>query len=140
MSLVIKNLNKSFADKQIFKDFSYSFADCGIYALAGESGIGKTTLLRMISGLDSNYTGEISGCDSVSFAFQEHRLFPVLTAIENVIFSISDTKSEAVMNVAEDMLLSLGIDKKDFRSMGFILLNINTWSLNIHLRDKEQYH
>ena len=38
------------------------------------------------------------------------------------------------------ILLSFWIDKKDFRSMGFILLNINMWSLNIHLRDKEQYH
>ena len=38
------------------------------------------------------------------------------------------------------ILLSFWIDKKDFRSMGFILLNINMWSLNIHLRDKEQHH
>ena len=114
MPLVIKNLSKSFGDKEIFNDFSYSFGECGIYALVGESGVGKTTLLRMISGLDSEYSGEISGVTSVSFAFQEHRLFPVLTALENVVFAISDTKSEAVVNSAKNMLNSLGISEKDF--------------------------
>ena len=114
MSLVIKNLSKSFGEKEIFNDFSYSFGDRGIYALTGESGVGKTTLLRMISGLDSDYKGEISGAASVSFAFQEHRLFPVLTALENVVFAISDKKSEAVLSLAQNMLVSLGISEKDF--------------------------
>lgn len=114
MSLVIKNLQKSFGEKVIFNDFSYSFDECGIYALTGESGIGKTTLLRMIAGLDKGYEGEISGSGSVSLAFQEDRLFPVLTALENVIFAISDTKSEAVISDAKNMLTSLGINEKDF--------------------------
>ena len=114
MSLVIKNLNKSFGEKEIFNDFSYSFGDRGIYALTGESGVGKTTLLRIISGLDSDYDGEILGADSVSLAFQEHRLFPVLTALENVVFAISDTKNEAVLSLAKNMLTSLGISEKDF--------------------------
>ena len=113
MPLVIKDLTKSFGEKAIFESFSYSFEERGIYALVGESGAGKTTLLRMIAGLDTEYSGEISGVTSVSFAFQEHRLFPVLTALENVIFAISDTKSEAVTESAEKMLLSLGIDKSD---------------------------
>ena len=117
MPLVIKNLTKSFGDKEILNGFSYTFEERGIYALVGESGVGKTTLLRMISGLDTEYSGEISGVTSVSFAFQEHRLFPVLTALENVVFAISDTKSEAVVKSAEDMLASLGIDKKDFSLM-----------------------
>lgn len=114
MPLVIKDLTKSFGEKEIFKSFSYSFEERGVYALVGESGAGKTTLLRMISGLDSEYSGEILGVTGVSFAFQEHRLFPVLTALENVIFAISDTKSEAVEKSAKDMLLSLGIGEKDF--------------------------
>ena len=117
MPLVIKNLTKSFGDKEILNGFSYTFEERGIYAFVGESGVGKTTLLRMISGLDTEYSGEISGVTSVSFAFQEHRLFPVLTALENVVFAISDTKSEAVVKSAEDMLASLGIDKKDFSLM-----------------------
>ena len=107
--LEIKNLSKSFDDKILFKNFSYSFSDRGIYAVVGESGIGKTTLLRMIAGLDKDYDGEIigGGIGKVSFAFQEYRLFPWLSAIDNVIFAISDRKDEAVTKKAYKMLSKL---------------------------------
>ena len=85
MSLTIKNLNKSFDEKTIFTDFSYSFSDSGIYVISGESGSGKTTLLRIISGLDNNYTGTVERNSlDVSICFQEYRLFNNLTALENV--------------------------------------------------------
>ena len=115
--LKIKNLSKSFDGKILFKDFSFSFQDKGAYAIVGESGIGKTTLLRMIVGLDKNYEGEIvgGGIGRVSFAFQEYRLFPELTAIENVIFAISDRKDEAVYKRAHDMLAALGFSEADMK-------------------------
>ena len=110
MSLTIKNLFKSFDKKEIFKDFSYSFSDRGIYALSGESGIGKTTLLRIIAGLDKDYTGELlgGGIGSCSVVFQEHRLFDELTAVENIVFAISDRKDKAVVEKAENLLINLG--------------------------------
>ena len=115
MSLEIINLCKSFGDKKLFDGFSYSFSDTGIYAVIGESGIGKTTLLRMISGLDTDYTGEIigGGIGRVSFAFQEYRLFPGLSAIENLIFTISDRKDGAVFDKCKKMLLTLGFTDND---------------------------
>lgn len=114
MALVIKNLKKSFGRKLIFNDLSYNFADTGIYALVGESGIGKTTLLRIIAGLDKDYSGSIEGeLKTVSIAFQEHRLFPQLTALDNLIFAISNGKSEAVKAKAQDMLRSLGFSDAD---------------------------
>ena len=57
--LEIKNLTKSFGEKSILKEFSFKFSDKGVYLLLGESGVGKTTLLRMIGGLDNDYRGEI---------------------------------------------------------------------------------
>ena len=48
MSLKISNLKKSFGDKSIFESFSYTFPDNGIYSISGNSGVGKTTLLRML--------------------------------------------------------------------------------------------
>jgi ABC-type lipoprotein export system ATPase subunit len=70
----------------------------------------------MISGLDNNYVGSIDGggIGKVGMAFQEYRLFPSLSAIENVIFAISDKKDEAVYENAKTMLLRLGIEEKDF--------------------------
>ncbi len=115
--LEIRNLSKSFDGKILFENFSYTFSDKGAYAIVGESGIGKTTLLRMIAGLDKNYGGEIigGGIGGVSFAFQEHRLFPQLSAIENIIFAISDRKDEAVFKKAYDMLFTLGFSESDMK-------------------------
>lgn len=113
MALVIKNLKKNFGRKEILHNFSYSFADRGIYAVTGESGIGKTTLLRIIAGLDKDFTGELSGAEQVSVAFQEHRLFPNLSALDNIVFAISDRKDEAVFLEAKKMLSKLGFDEAD---------------------------
>lgn len=115
MSLVLQDLKKSFDDKLIFNGFSYSFSGLGIYAITGESGVGKTTLLRMISGLDTDYSGSIigAGVGKVSLAFQEDRLFPVLTALENVVFANNDTMDTSAVNSAKHMLLSLGINESD---------------------------
>ena len=115
MALVIKHLSKSYESKELFNDFSFTFADTGIYLLLGDSGCGKTTLLRIIAGLDTDFTGEIvgGGKSDVSICFQEYRLFPHLTALDNVIFAISDTKSEAVTDKCKNMLLNLGLTEKD---------------------------
>lgn len=115
--LELRNINKSFDEKVLFNNFSYSFNDSGIYALVGTSGIGKTTLLRMISGLDKDYDGDIVGGDigNVSYAFQEHRLFPQLSTLDNVVFAISTGKDEAVVKNAKNELLSLGFTEADMQ-------------------------
>jgi putative ABC transport system ATP-binding protein len=115
MALKIKNVTKSFNDKVILKNFSYEFPDKGIVAIIGESGIGKTTLLRLIAGLDKDYCGEIlcGGSKNVSFAFQEYRLFDELTALENVVCAISSTKSEAVNSQAIELLQEVGFSTAD---------------------------
>ena len=111
----ISSLTKKFGEKTVFESFEYSFDDRGLYIIIGESGTGKTTLLRMIAGLDKDYRGsiltDIEG--SVSFAFQEHRLFPTITALENVLFANFDTKSEAVIQKCENELVSLGLNAND---------------------------
>ena len=115
MSIKIKSLSKCFDEKILFTDFSYELPDKGVFALFGESGIGKTTLLRMIAGLDTDFSGEIifSGSSDVSFAFQEYRLFPTLTAIENVVLANFDKNNEAETEKAKELLLELGFKDED---------------------------
>ena len=117
MALTVKNLYKSFGDKKIFEDFSYSFADNGAYALVGNSGIGKTTLLRIIAGLDKKYQGEVlnGGVKNTSFAFQEYRLFPRLTALENAVIPSGDLKDEHITKKATELLLRLGFTENEIQ-------------------------
>ena len=115
MSLSLKMITKYFGDKCIFEDFSYNFNPTGVYAITGESGIGKTTLLRMISGLDNDYQGEIigGGFKNVSFAFQEYRLFTELSALENItVSSFKNATSDDIENT-KILLKSLSFNDND---------------------------
>lgn len=81
----ITNLTKKFGSKMIFNNASFEFQDNKVTYLIGESGIGKTTLLRIIAGLDKSYKGEIiAQSDKISYVFQEPRLFPNLNIEENI--------------------------------------------------------
>ena len=59
MPLILNKISKNFADKSIFENFSYEFSKSGLYVITGESGIGKTTLLRIVAGLDTDYIGKV---------------------------------------------------------------------------------
>ncbi|MBE6048754.1 MAG: ABC transporter ATP-binding protein [Clostridium sp.] len=86
MKIEIKNLNKNFKGKQIFKDFSLILDSKNVNCIIGESGGGKSTLLNMISGLLEKDFGEILGVkeEEISYIFQEDRLVSWLTVRENI--------------------------------------------------------
>ena len=105
--LKIESITKSFGDKAVLRDLSLSVADTGIVAIMGSSGIGKTTLLNIIAGLEEADGGNIS-CTfkKISYKFQEPRLFEWLTAVENVEL-VLDSSSAGV--TARDLLCRLGL-------------------------------
>ena len=82
----LRNVTKAFGDKTVFLDFSYAFAPDRAYALVGPSGVGKTTLLRLIAGLETPDRGVVlrpAGL-RVRMVFQEDRLLPQLSVLRNV--------------------------------------------------------
>ncbi len=79
----VRGLSKSF-EREIISDFTIEFAAGKTSVILGPSGCGKTTLFNILSGLDTDYKGEISIDSRVSYIFQEDRLIPWLTARENL--------------------------------------------------------
>ena len=86
MSIIITDLCKTFDDNEVLKNVNITLKDNSIYCLMGSSGIGKTTILRILMGLEHADSGSISGINnkSISCMFQEDRLIPDLSAIDNV--------------------------------------------------------
>ncbi len=90
MTVTLKNIKKTYGDKIVFDGFNCEIDLDRPTVIMGESGAGKTTLVRMIARLESPDSGEISGVpEAVSFMFQEDRLLPWFTARENVAY-VSD--------------------------------------------------
>ena len=83
--LEIKNLSKRFGEKILFENLSLTVD--GPAVLWAPSGWGKTTLLRILMGLEAPDSGTVQGVGRVGAVFQEDRLCPQLTALENVLLA-----------------------------------------------------
>ena len=88
MSLQIDNLNKSYENITLFKDFSIEFPEGTITCILGPSGCGKTTLLNIISKTIKPNSASLVGFDGkiVSYIFQDPRLLPWKTVAQNIDF------------------------------------------------------
>ena len=107
--LKIENLFFSFEKKAIFLDLSLSVKVGETVAVMGESGCGKTTLLRLIAGLEKPQKGTVT-CNAkrIAYVFQEPRLFPWLTVAENLRAVMTDREDadQAVLQALETVGLA----------------------------------
>lgn len=93
MSIEVRNLVKSFGDKKVIDDISFTVNDGEILAIVGFSGSGKSTVLKLISDLIEKDSGEIitSGGD-IAFVFQYSALFDSLNVYDNIAFALHERK------------------------------------------------
>lgn len=82
--IIIKDLNKSYGDNVILSGFNIVFEKGKINVLLGESGIGKTTILNILSGIVEKENGEIYLKGKIGYIFQDDRLVPWLNIYENI--------------------------------------------------------
>lgn len=109
MNIGIRNLNKSYRNEDIFKNFNIDFFDDNINCIVGKSGCGKSTLLNIIAGLTEIQSGEISGISvkDISYVFQEDRLIEWLTVEENLEIALKKYYNKSVICDKIDEILNL---------------------------------
>lgn len=117
--LKIKNFHMAFGENVLFDNFEYEFKP-GIYVFSGPSGVGKSTLMRIIAGLEKRYTGEIILNDKVvtgttpgiHMVHQHYSSFPWLNLLKNVLMVYKGHKikpTEANIEEAKEYLKLLGL-------------------------------
>lgn len=132
--LKIKNLTKTYNDKKIIDNVSLSVAKGEIALLLGQSGVGKSTLLRILSNLEESNAGTITLDDTaldlknnphthtVGMVFQQFNLFEHLTVQENITLALEKVlkaSHEKACTIADALLSKYGLlDKKDMYVSG----------------------
>ena len=123
----IKNISKRYSDFSL-RNISLELEKGKILTLMGESGSGKTSILRIISGLDFPDSGKvlISGRDiteigpgkrNVGMVFQDLALFPHMTAYDNIAYGLRSLRykesriEQMVSNISETLRISSLLEK-----------------------------
>ncbi|MGX5664339.1 ABC transporter ATP-binding protein [Rhizobium daejeonense] len=75
---------KAFGDNVILKDIRFEMATGETVAILGSSGIGKSTLLRLIAGIDPVFEGSVQRPASIAMVFQEPVLLPWRSVLQNL--------------------------------------------------------
>ena len=124
--LELKNINKAFGKKTIFENLDLNIPDGEILAIVGPSGGGKTTLLRMLAGLEKADSGTFL-LDGKAFnpialneqeqvvgvVFQDFQLFPHLNVFENITLApklVLKENTATFTKKAEKLAAQLGLE------------------------------
>ena len=105
--LTVEHLTKQFGAKTLFRDLSLTVD--GPAVLWAPSGWGKTTLLRILMGLDTPTAGRVQGVGHAAAVFQEDRLCPQLTAVQNVALVLPGSEKQYKAQIEADFQ-QLGMD------------------------------
>lgn len=105
--LEICGLTKRFGEKTLFEDLDLTLAEPAV--LWAPSGWGKTTLLRVLMGLETPTSGSVQGVGRVSAVFQEDRLCPQLNAVQNVALVLPGLETQYKEQI-ETCFQQLGLD------------------------------
>lgn len=126
--LVVKNVSKKFAGKNILNNMSLSVAQGEIALLLGPSGVGKSTLLRILNNLETIDSGSLSlngkpldlttvnQKHTVGMVFQQFNLFEHLTVQENITLALEKVLKKSPQDslaIAHKLLTHYNLDQKE---------------------------
>lgn len=130
----VKNVSYVYENKyqkvQALKSVSYVFEQGKIYALVGKSGSGKSTLLSLMAGLDKPscgdvfFDGEVTSSmdldkyrrDKVAVIYQDFKLFPMLTVLENIMYAmeLAGYKARLAKEKAKELAIKVDLKKEHY--------------------------
>lgn len=116
-AVVVSNLRRAFRDRVVIRNLNLRIERGEFVALLGESGCGKTTLLRALAGLDPIQGGRIVAPRRPAVVFQEHRLLPWDTLSRNVSLGLAAPNASALAAAA---LAEVGLGER-----------LNEWPRNL---------
>lgn len=123
-SLEVKNISKTFDNKLVLNDLNFKVNDGELLSILGKSGCGKTTLLKILIGIERPSSGnilknnknitnyDISKRD-MGIVFQNYALFPNMTVLENVSYALKNklkNKNEAIKQ-AMDIISTVNLEE-----------------------------
>lgn len=102
--IIIKNLNKSFGEKIVIKNYSDIIKAQKVNFIIAKSGAGKTTLVKIMMGLEKADSGYISNMNNIkiSAVFQEDRLCEKLDAVANIRLINPENSKEYILKKLEE--------------------------------------
>ncbi len=111
MDIILDNVCKSYDGVKVLENFCACIKEGSVTYIKGRSGIGKTTLLNLIAGIEKCDKGKIYGTEQkkISFMFQEDRLFNGFTVRDNLLAVCDD--GEFVNEISDKCLCGEFSDK-----------------------------
>lgn len=133
MYLSLKNISKKYKDKEILNNISFDIKEGELVCILGPSGCGKTTLLNIIGGFISDFSGDVLLSDEninnippekreIATVFQSYGLFTHKNVIDNVSYGLKLLKIDKSMREkrAKEMLEKVGLagyEKKKIKEL-----------------------
>ena len=118
MGIKVENLTKTFDNKKVLDNISFEVKDGSTLAIVGFSGSGKSTVLKIISGLLKADAGKIEmDSNEVALVFQYSALFDSLNIFDNISFALHERKDlrkkytkEEIEKIVADKLKVVGLE------------------------------
>lgn len=107
-----ENVAKYYNDRKVLSSLSFTVNNHEVVGLLGPSGVGKTTILKLVAGLESASRGKVQvSAEKKGYVFQEPRLFPWKTALENITLPLKayGKSNKEAEKKAKDYLETMGL-------------------------------
>ena len=106
-ALTLQGLSKHYGPRRVLDAIDLALAPGEFVAIVGRSGCGKSTLLRAIAGLETLDAGSVTGAQDVRIMFQEARLLPWKTVLDNVRLGLGGDPAQAL-----EALRAVGLEER----------------------------